>query len=175
MRNILPILLGTLLFALVTFVAGSVKAATLELEKIGTANFSPGATTWTYYGTNPIFQGTASPSAAVSLSVNSAAEASATADTAGNWSLTPTSLSMVGSYNILISSGAENVAFTLNIASATTTTDATASATPVGTTSGNIDYPETLPETGSHDLLLLFGLGGVLLIAGIASGALLKD
>ena len=151
--------------------ATQVKAATLMIEKVGTTTVSTGATSWTYYGANPVIQGSASPSAVVSMTVGGIQEASATANTSGDWSITPTSLDSVGSYSLNFSSGTENALLTLNIASSSAGTNTTKG----GSTSGELDLPETLPETGSEDILIFLVVGGIMLAAGVSSGFLLKD
>lgn len=166
MKHLLPVIIASLFFAVVT----QVSAATLVLEQIGTSLYTTGATTWTYYGTNPVLQGSASPSAVVSLTIDGVQNSSATADTSGDWSMNTTTLDSVGSYELNLNSGADNILFTLSIASSSST-----AGTKGGTDSGDLVLPGELPATGSEDILLLLGIGGLMLTAGVSAGFLLKE
>jgi len=50
--------------------------------------------------------------------------------------------------------------------SATASSSASASNSATATASGDLELPETLPETGAHDVLFFFAVGLVLIVSG---------
>ncbi|MEX0895807.1 MAG: LPXTG cell wall anchor domain-containing protein [Patescibacteria group bacterium] len=139
-----------------------VRAATLTLDKIGVTSTSGQIfTLWTYEGTNPRFEGTASASAQVAIKISQISETTQ-ADASGNWTYDPTTLTEAGDYPIQITSGADTIAFTLTIAeSSSTDSGSTVSAE----TKGGVEYPETLPQTSTFSTTLMLVLGGGIFIA----------
>lgn len=138
-----------------------VRAASLTLDKIGTtAVTTQTLTSWTYQGTNPVFEGTASASAQVAIKIADNSYTSQ-ADASGNWVYTPTTLTTTGSYPIEITAGADRIAFTLAITASSAATGSTVSAE----TKGGVEYPDTLPQTGTFTTALLLVLGGGIFIA----------
>ncbi len=164
MFKILPIAL--FVFCLSFASVQVAQAATLNVETIG--GISVGTvvpTIWSHAGSNPIIAGSASPSATVQVSIDGTAY-STYADTLGDWSYTPTTLAANGGYEMVVTSGIENLIFTLNITGvgvgggATSTTSATVATQPA--------LPTALPSSGSSSAVffilagvILFGVGAV--------------
>jgi hypothetical protein len=150
--------------------AQPVQAATLQLNSIG-SSVTTGKTfsTWTYTRENPVFMGTAGPSATVTVTLNSAAN-TVTADAAGAWTFTPTTL-LEGSHTVAIASDAETINFTLVISptgsSSTTASDSTAT----GSTASDSAATD-LPVTGGLSTTLFLVIAGLASIGlGLASWA----
>lgn len=152
-----------------TVTAQVVRAATLTLDKIGTSSTAGQVfTQWTYTGANPRFEGTADPSAVVSVRIADQTFTS-TADTTGSWTYTPTTLDESGNYPIVLTSAEDIISFNLTIdLDATSTSTASATTTGSTDTKGGIDYPETLPQTGTMTTMALLIVGGAtFIIAGV--------
>jgi len=209
MKRCLPLLF--LFFNLINFSALSavvvfdlpqfqVQAAGFALTAIG-ASSTVGQTfsQWTYYGTNPVFQGTATPGADVTIQVDSSAK-TVTASALGEWTWQPTNLATAGSHAIVLSSGTDSQSFTLIIADSnesstpssttgsTTTTATTTGTTPTSTTSGSITTPTpspttavstssaTLPQTGSFDTTVFLTIAGMIFLgAGLISSVFMPQ
>ena len=143
-------LLFTFHLSLVTSYAGSGL-----VSQIGGATFIQGASQFWVTSSKPTFSGVTSANASVSGTVGSQV-VSATADSSGNWSWTPTT-DLSGDNPVTITSGSTTVSFTLtigqvpaNIATAGGTTLA-----PAGTT-----LPVVIFLVGGISLLLI-GVGGL--------------
>lgn len=168
MKKLLPIflLVGCLLVAV-----ARVHAAVLRVEKIGSDNVA-GKTfaSWTHYGLNPMLIGTATPSASVIVSINGTSTATAASED-GTWTLPPKlsgagSMSQYGVYEISISSGIENILFSLTLASAS------GSNTNDSTTKGGVSTQSSatsLPQSGFSDLFVFTGVGVLFLASAVAS------
>jgi len=142
-------------------------AAGLSVTSIGGVSTGGTVTTWANEGYNPLLVGTASPSASISIDIDSVV-ASTMSATDGSWSYKPTTLSSAGSYEVALSSGSESVLFTLTIAQAAS---AATTATTSDATTSAVTTPTTLPQTGSDDILLLLAGGVFLMISGAYAGA----
>lgn len=150
-----------LVSALTLLFTTQVRAATLSVETIG--GISVGTvvpTSWTHTGINPVIAGSASPSASVQVSIDSAPY-TVVANSLGDWSYVPTTLTSNRAYEIVVTSGIENLIFTLNLSGASTTTSTTSAAT--STSSSQPTLPVALPSSGSSGALV-FGVIGFLLI-----------
>lgn len=90
-----------------------------------------------FIGGIPTLAGTASPSAEVGVKIKTLLKYT-TASTSGVWQFVPASLDQ-GDNSIVISSGVQNISFTLRFNSTVSATVATPTATPSGS---------TLPDTG---------------------------
>lgn len=138
-------------------------ASALTLESIGASTVGgQSISSWTYQGSNPIFRGTAAPSATVTIDI-AGTTATATADASGNWSYTPTNLASSGDYVVTITEGSETETFTLTM---TTTSQSTTTTTSTSTSSGSVVLPDELPQTGTAEetaLLIGGGLGSMLI------------
>lgn len=157
------------LMALFGLTVGQAAAATLQLTKIG-ASSTVGQTfrSWLYQGLNPAFEGTTTPDAQVSITLNSANN-KVTADTNGNWSFQPTTL-IAGQHEVTIGSDGQEIAFTLTIddgssssASTSTTTTSTTSASDssaAGVGGASASDSGTLPVTGAVSQTMLLVLAG---------------
>ncbi len=167
MLKFLPALLA---FFVLLFSVQPVFAANLNIVSIGgveTGGTVP--TSWTHEGTNPPFIGTASPSASIQVSIDGLIYTAAASST-GAWLYTPVSLTTSGAHEVVISSGTENLIFTLTIAGvgvggASSTVSAS---TTTSTTSAQPSMPSELPSTGAPSLfwlsisgLFLSGIGVV--------------
>lgn len=157
-KIVTAILLGwILLFASV----GAVFAYDLKLTKIGTlSTVGVDYTLVDYVGGIPVLEGTATPGAQVSIKIKTVVGYSAAASPSGIWQFIPTSMD-TGTNPITISSGAQNISFTLNfnsIASPTPTATPAATTTPTPT-----PEPVTaLPATGIWEnmaVVLVVGIG----------------
>ena len=157
-------LLTLIIFTFGIIAVEPVQAATLTLQNIGVSSVGGRRiSSWTYMGTNPVFTGTADPSAIVSISIN-AVSATATADALGAWSYTPTTLTGEGSFPIVITSGDQIISFTLALSPYSS---GTLTGTASGTTKGGV---EELPVSGSiAETLKLIGMGMGLIAMGGAS------
>src|SRR3989344_7171800 len=125
------------------------------VASIGGVTFVQGASQFYVTSTKPTFSGITTANTPVSGTVGSQT-LSATADASGNWSWTPTA-DLAGDNTVSITSGSQNVSFTLtigalpeNIASASGSTLA-----PAGT------YLPTLLILGFGGILTLFGFWGL--------------
>ena len=155
-----------LIVCLLSFGLSAGQALAMTLESIGVSTVG-GITisSWTYQGTNPVIVGTADPGATVTVTIDGTA-AAATADDAGDWSYTPTTLTTSGSYPITIASGTESMSFTLALTTNSTSTTTTTSSS--STSSAGVTLPEELPQTGSFgQTLVLAGSGLALVLAGV--------
>lgn len=180
MKRNLPLVL-TVLFLITGLVLrpSLVRAAELTIEKIGTSVYT-NASSWTYYGTNPVFQGITEPGYNVTLIIDEEEEESVVADEDdGTWTITPTSLVEVGDYDIEIYTfddeevDTETVSLTLTIATQADDDDAVVAS--ASTKGAQPISPEKLPATGSHDLYVVLALGGIFIGAGVASTSWLKN
>jgi hypothetical protein len=149
------------LFIGLWMLAGSaVAVSALTLESIGVTTVGgKSISSWYYQGFNPVFTGTADPSAAVTVSIDGV-EASTTSDESGAWSYTPTTLTEVQLYPVVITSGTQSLSFNLDI----TGSGGTASTTT--TTKGGLDddglaLPDELPLSGSLGLTLAMVVTGL--------------
>lgn len=158
---------STVVFLAATVLStAGVWAADLKVTSIGGVSTGTSLTTWTHEGYNPLIVGTASASASVSIDINSVVESTMSAAD-GSWSFQPKTLSTVGSYEVAVTSGSQSVLFTLAIAQA----QAQATASTTSTTSGSVQIPDQLPQTGSDDMLLLLVGGVFLVLTGAYAGA----
>ncbi len=135
-----------LVFFLLAFslTASSALAATLKLTRIG-ASSTEGQTfrTWYYQGLNPLLQGTTTPEAQVSITLNSANN-KVTADETGDWSFQPTTL-IAGQHDVTIGSDGQQIAFTLTIDDGTASSSASTSST---TTTSSSSSESATTESG---------------------------
>ena len=164
-QSIVFMMVATSVFLLA---ATAAHAQSLEVTSIGGISTGGSLTTWTHEGYNPLIVGTASPSSTVTIDVDSVIAATASAGTDGSWQYQPTALNSYGSYEFAISAGSESVLFTLVLAE-----PSSSSSTAKGgaSTSGSVEVPEELPQSGSDDIVLLIAAGMFLIISGAYVGA----
>ncbi len=137
MKKILSLFIFLLSFWLVV---KPVMAATLSLDAIGEDSVEGTVfTSWTYADVNPILMGKASPNASVSIKIDDLTN-TVTADTSGEWTFIPTTLTD-GTYTIIITSGVESMTFDLSIGATSTTTSSST------TTSTTTTTPTAIPTT----------------------------
>ncbi len=159
-----------------------VLAEGLTLQNIGASTVGGRRiSSWTYTGrANPAFSGTNAAGQTVSVSING--EAHEATVTGTNWSFQPTTLSQDGTYTIAISSGDQQINFSLFLATSSTantaTTGTTQTASESGETKGGLNT-DTLPTAGGLELTLIT-LGAGLGLVGFsfyrfASNQSLKD
>lgn len=149
-----------LALVLMTLTVSPAFAATLQLYSIGNSvTTGKTFTTFSYAGENPIFVGSASAKAQVNIALNAATN-KVTADDSGAWVFTPTTL-LVGSHEVVISSGTETKSFTLNISSASATITPTATPTVRPTTTSTA---AALPVTGGEGFTWMIVLAGVMML-----------
>lgn len=149
----------SLLFLVSVAFVSPVLAATLQLTSIGSVN-TAGYTysAWWYTSANPVLKGTAAPSAQVTITIDSSAQ-TITADTTGNWTYVPTTLT-AGDHQIIIASSGEQYSFTLHIGSDVPTSTGSAS---VSTYSS---VPNDLPVSGVAEVTIgLVAVAGALIFA----------
>lgn len=153
-----------------SLVVSKALAAVLTLQEIGASSVGGASiSSWTYMGTNPTFSGTADPSATVTLTIGEET-ATATADTTGAWSYTPTTLVGSGSFPVTITSGDATISFTLALSPSGSSTTATDSAVSKG------GVTEELPMSGGlEDTLKLIGVGLGLIAMGFTVRWLSKE
>lgn len=164
MLRILPLIILT--FVLSFALATTVRAATLSVKTIG--GMSVGTvvpTSWTHSGANPIITGSASPSATVQISIEDVPYTTA-ANALGDWSFTPTTITTNGAYEMVVSSGIENLIFTLNITGVGVGGGASTASATASTSSGQPTLPTALPSTGSPAVISAVVLGLLSLGAG---------
>ncbi|HEX9817727.1 MAG TPA: hypothetical protein VGA89_02450 [Patescibacteria group bacterium] len=157
MKKIAQILIAVV-FALIISV-NVVLAASLAVTSIGGVAVTGTLTSFTTTKTSPTMIGTATNDATVDIKIDDLTVA-VTADADGDWSYTPTSLT-VTSHAVEITSNLETVSFTLVIDDGTTTTSTTSTTTTKGgtsTTSGE------LPQAGSATNTFLIVTAGMFLI-----------
>lgn len=164
-KGLLSLVYAVVFLGVSHFFSNAVFAQSLGVTSIGGVSTGGSITTWAHEGYNPLMVGTASPSASISIDIDSVVE-STTSASDGSWQFQPTSLSTTGSYEVAISSGTESVLFTLTIAEAASST-----AKGGATSSGTMEVPEELPQTGSDDILLILAGGVFLMITGAYAGA----
>lgn len=110
----LPVLVISTILLLLS--VRSAFAAGLSLTYIGTlATNGAKYSHWWYTVANPTLKGTATPSAAVTVTIDGVVN-TITADSTGIWTLAPTILT-TGDHQISLSSGGETQVFTLTIGS----------------------------------------------------------
>lgn len=153
-----------------SLVVSKVLAAVLTLQEIGASSVGGASiSSWTYMGTNPTFVGTADPSATVTLVIGEET-ATATADSAGAWSYTPTTLVVDGSFPVTITSGDATISFTLALSPSSDSVTATDSALSKG------GVTEELPLSGGlEDTLKLVAVGLGLIAMGFTVRWLSKE
>lgn len=159
LAQIFSVAFGFVLALVVVTSTVSAQSTGLTLQSIGTVVVNgTQLSQWQYTGVNPVFTGTATPSAAVTVTIAGVA-GNTTANSTGAWTFTPTNLTSAGTYSVSITSGASTLNFSLliNTSAATATPSATADTKGGVTASGS-----ALPVSGGlEDTLLLsaFGLG----------------
>lgn len=111
----LPVsLLLAFFLGILTF--GGAFAASLSLTYIGTVATSGASYShWWYTVANPTLKGLADPGSTVTVTIDGAAN-TATTDSSGAWSYTPTTLT-VGDRHVVITAGGNTISFTLTIGS----------------------------------------------------------
>lgn len=134
----------------------NVFAATLTLDKIGAlATSGKVYSEWWYTVANPILIGMASPNKTVTITIDGTSS-SVTANSAGNWYYSPTTLT-IGDHNVKIESEGLLLAFKLHIGQGL----------PTFTYSGTVQTTQsTVPVTGIDNIfyislassLILFGM-----------------
>lgn len=108
-KTCLKTIFFVLLISVFTF---PVFAGSSILSNIGSMNTSAGYSEWWYTQTNPKLSGVAAAGATVNIKINDDTY-TATADSNGNWSYTPSTLTE-GDHSIVISSGSDSYSFTLH-------------------------------------------------------------
>ncbi len=169
-------LLGFLVAALLLATSASSALAAIVVTQIGNDTItSQSFTEWTYTSANPVLQGTANPNETVTITIDGTAT-TITADSNGNWNLTPSSLA-AGTHSISIVQGDSTKSFSLIIGTTPTATvapTASVAATPT-TTAGKgggtastsaLVYPDTLPQTAGNTTSTLLILGGAFILVG---------
>ena len=112
-RSCLKALSVLLVFAAILGFSRFVHAGNTVLSKIGIMELGGNAyTEWWYTQENPTLTGVAATGAKVTITIDSVA-AEVTADSAGNWTYSPTTLT-TGDHTISITSGSDTYAFTLH-------------------------------------------------------------
>ena len=164
-KGLLSLALSVALVGVSLFFGTTAHAQSLEVTSIGGIETGGTITTWTHEGYNPLFVGTASPSSAITIDIDSVVVSTASAAD-GSWLFKPTTLSTVGSYEVAVSQGSDSILFTLAIAQA-----CSKSSTTTSTSSSTVTMPDELLQTGSDDLLLLVAGGLFLIVAGAYAGA----
>lgn len=172
-------------FALIAVSVSQVLAAVTVTQIAGEAVTTP-LSTWSTSTLNPTIIGTAEPSALVTVTVDTI-QAVVQANSSGAWQFVPTTLSELGAYDIMATSGDASVSFTLTITDEaddmgdlytgpTDDTSGTAVATTTGTKGGNSETtPDELPKTGANDIWWLLSGGIFFLISGGASHLVAKE
>ncbi len=151
MREILltlGILVVSLTMAVPAFATG------LAVTSIGNLDTSTGTfyNAWWYTKENPTLSGTAGANATVTVDIDGNLYTT-TADTLGNWSYTPTTLT-TGNHTVTVTSGTETVSFSLEIGSDTSTAGTATSPTPT-------TAPTTLPDSGVGSITVFMILGAL--------------
>lgn len=114
----------------------SVLAYDLTLTKIGTlSTIGADYSLVSYTGSIPSLEGTATPSASVSILVNSVVSEVIAATSSGVWTFTPESLSS-GDNAVTITSGTQVISFTIRYTG-------TVTVTPTATVSASTNLPES--------------------------------
>ncbi|MFH2118428.1 MAG: hypothetical protein ABII10_01685 [Candidatus Paceibacterota bacterium] len=152
-------ILTVFMIALV-FSASVVLAATLAVTSIGGVTVSGTLTSFTTTKTSPTFIGTATNGATIDITIDDLMVA-ATADATGNWSYTPTSLT-IGAHAVEIASNLETISFTLTVGDDATSTSTSSSTTT--TESGTSTSTAELPQSGSVENTFLVIAAGMFLI-----------
>ena len=166
-KSLLSVLSTVVFFGASLLATQSVSAQTLQINSIGgtsTGTTGTSVRNWTHQGYNPLLAGTASPSATVTVMIDSVSVAT-TSSTTGAWQYKPTTMITPKSYEVALSSGSQSVLLTLSIL------EATSSATKGGATTSAVTYPATLPQPGSDDMLMLLAGGIFLVITGAYAAA----
>lgn len=129
-------------------------AASLQLLKIGSLDLGGNMySEWWYTGTKPTLYGKADSTASVDIKVGEVSS-SVVADTSGNWSYLLDK--EPGDYNIELTSGAENITFTLHLGQNVPTN--------LEGTEETTQSDGTVPDTGFHQFAaMMFGVGVILL------------
>lgn len=155
-KRSLPLFIAFVLF----FVSFSgVKAQSLQLNGIGTSSTEDKTfTTWTYVGENPTLAGEASPSAEITVQIDSDSSV-VFADSSGVWIYTTSTL-LEGDHDISILSDSEIIQFTLSIVAG----EAAGVGGSGDDASGSVDLPTELPQTGAFDQMLLLIISGLVMI-----------
>ena len=151
------IALAALLFSLT--LATPVFAAELAVTSIGSLDTSTGTfyDAWWYTTENPTLAGTAAASSTVTITIDTI-DYIAAADTLGNWSYQPTTLT-TGDHTVSITDGVGTVVFSLAIGSDTATTTDTI---PLQTSTDSASSKGgTLPDSGVGSLTVFLALGGL--------------
>lgn len=112
--------------------------------------------TWTYYGENPVFKGTAPAGQTVTIKIDDQSF-SATADDTGSWIWQPTILT-AGSYAVVVSFGQASDSFTLN------TQPNQSAQTSTNSSSTSNTSAQTLPQSGSTMTTVYLSLTGLTMI-----------
>lgn len=150
----------------------TVAAASLTLQEIGASTVGGRhISSWTYMGSNPILTGTADPDAVVAISIDGTAT-TATADSTGNWSYTPTTLTGEGTFQITITSGDQTISFTLALSPYS---GGGSTASDSGVSKGGVTTDELPLSGGLADTLKLVGLGIGLVAMGFMSWWIIRE
>ena len=90
-------------------------APTVELKTIGTLKTVANAHTYYYTGHRPTFSGTSTPGASITVEIHSdPVILTTTADSSGNWSVTPTQELPTGEHTVTISASMDGITTTLD-------------------------------------------------------------
>ena len=146
---------GLLVASLLFLISSSaVTAAGFQLKNIGSLDTKGVSySEWWYSTENPTLSGTTAAGDSVTVTIGGQA-GSATVDSSGNWSYTPTNLT-VGDHQVSVAGGAGSTAFILHI---------------TANIPSNVSAPSQsdMPVAGViENTLVLWLVGGLLLIAGI--------
>ena len=153
--------INALVMVLLSLTAAPAFAATLQLYSIGNSVVTGKTfTTFTHTGENPTFTGSASANTQVSIALNAATNR-VTADSSGAWVFTPTTL-LVGTHDVLITSGSETKSFSLSISSASAVASPTATIAP--TKAATTSTPTTLPVSGGEHLTWMMIVAGIVML-----------
>jgi hypothetical protein len=152
-------------FAALVFSVGVVIAASLAVSSIGGQTVSGTLTSFETTDTTPTMLGTAGADATVDITIDDLTVA-VTANADGNWSYTPTSLT-VGDHAVEIASNLETLSFTLTVSDGTSSS-ATESST---TTKGGVSTSSgELPQAGTAvNTVLLIAAGMFLMGLGVTA------
>lgn len=141
---------------------GVALAASLAVTSIGGVAVTGTLTSFETTDTTPGMVGTAAADATVDITIDDLIVA-ATADSSGDWSYTPTSLTY-GAHSVAIASNLETLSFTLTVSSSSTDATSSTSKGGVSTTSAELPASGTVENT-----ILIIAAGMFLMGLGVVS------
>jgi hypothetical protein len=151
-KLLFPIFVLFLVFSTTKVLASGFNLQSIGQSTVGGNQISK----WWYVGSSPVMKGEAIASSTVTISIDGT-DATATADSDGNWTYDPGTLTD-GDHAIILTSSGSTIQFTLTMGAANLNADAIASGSATGS---------ALPVTGGFfpTIFLLLGGGVLMLIA----------